>query len=209
VSAQDLEWLQQRYRYLRQQYRAGRLTEAQFDQQVEALRVQDAGGAWWAVDPHSGTLLTHDGARWVPAPAPGGRVSPGPARRGARSGRPRRAALLAFGMPLLMAAIWFVWGALHPVLEQGIDCLTPLLMAGLPIGLLLFQRQLDPYLLPLQPFLKRFPRPLRGGMVFALPVVLGLLFSSTASAGFGALRLTLIASILGAHLLLHEPEVVR
>jgi hypothetical protein len=211
VSAGDLEQLQQHYRHLRQQYRAGRLTGTQFQQQVEALRVQDADGAWWAVDPGRGTLLVHDGAKWVPIPAPasGGRVSPGSLGKGGRPARPRKAVLLAFGMPLVTAAIWFIWGALHPVAEQGVDCLTPLLMAGLPIGLLVFQRRLDPYLLPLQPFVKRFPRALRTGMVFALPIVLGLLLSSTSSAGFGALRLTLVVSILGAYLLLHEPEVAR
>jgi hypothetical protein len=82
-------------------------------------------------------------------------------------------------------------------------------MAGLPIGLILFQRRLDPYLQPLQPMVTRLPRAMRRGMALALPVVLGLLFSSITSSGFGALRLTLVTSTAGGYLLLHEPEVVR
>ena len=204
MSTDSLEQLKQRFRDLRQQYEAGRLTGEQYQNLVGELRVRDSAGFWWAVDPSLGTLLVYDGRQWLPAPAP---ASPSRVPPGAR--RPRGAALLAFGMPLLTASLWFVWGALHPVQERGVDCLTPLLMAGLPIGLLLFQQQLDPYLLPLQPFLMRLPKPLRRGMVFALPVVLGLFFSSTSGAGFGGLRLTLVVSILGAYVLLHEPEVVR
>jgi hypothetical protein len=110
-------------------------------------------------------------------------------------------------MPLVTAFVWFVWGALHPIAERGIDCLTPMIIAGGPIALLIFQEPLDRFLLPFQPFVRRFPRPLRLGASLSLPVVLGLLLSSVSSAGFGALRLTLFLSMAGAHVLLREPEV--
>ena len=45
------------------------------------------------------------------------------------------------------------------------------------------------------------------GMALALPAVLALILGTTASSGFGALRLTLILGMLGAYVLLHQPEV--
>jgi hypothetical protein len=202
MSAHMPRQLERRYRELRRLQRSGRLSPQQFLDEVERLQARDSAGHWWAIDATNGGLLRYDGIEWAPA-SPRQYATPG----GARPGRPRLAIFAAVGMPLVTAAVWFLWAALHPVAERGIDCLTPLIMAGGPIALLLFQEPVDRVLMPLQPLRKQVPGPLRLGAAFALPVVLGLLLSATSYAGFGALRLTLILSMIGAHVLLREPEV--
>lgn len=205
MSAHTLEQLGQQYQYLRRQYQAGQLSQQRFFEQVDDLKTRDEAGSWWAIDAESGAYLYHDGTDWVPMSAP-----PSPPARAAQRRRPaglsKLAAFLAVGMPLVTATVWFVWGALHPV-NEGIDCLTPLIIAGVPICLLAFQKPLDRFLLPLQPSLTQIPKPLRLGAAIALPVVLGFVLSSIFASGFGAIRLTLLISMLGAQVLLRKPEV--
>ena len=203
--------LQKQYQQLRSQRDAGRMSQADFLAQVHKLQTQDASGRWWTIDPVSGGYLWYDGVRWV-AGTPAGLP-----KRGLKMPRinlsagilpwlKRNGSRIAIIMPLATAGIWFLWGALHP-LSEGVDCLTPLIMAGVPIGLILFQKQIDPLLVPIQPYRKHFPKAMLLGASLALPVVLGLVCSTITVSGFGVIRLTLFASMLGAHILLREPAL--
>lgn len=203
--------LQQQYQQLRARRDAGLISEAEFLAHVQKLQAQDTSGTWWTLDPVSGGYMWYDGVRWV-----GGTPADLP-KRGVQLPRlnflagimpwlKRNGSRIAIFMPLVTAGVWFLWGALHPV-SEGIDCLTPLIMAGVPIGLLVFQKQIDQLLLPLQPYRQRFPKVMLLGASLTLPVVLGLVCSTITLSGFGVIRVTLITSMLGAHVLLREPAL--
>ena len=65
----------QHFNELCRQYQARQLSNEQFRQAVEQLRVQDGGGIWWQLSPQ-GQWLSWNGAAWMPgnppetAPAP-------------------------------------------------------------------------------------------------------------------------------------------
>jgi fatty acid desaturase len=205
MSADNLEQMRRQYTRLRDQYQAGRLSSQQFRAEVDRLRVQDERGYWWTVDADRGGLLFYNGREWMPASR-----SRSLRERGAGSQMParrRRAVLLAVLLPLATAGVWFVWSALHLRSEGNLDCLTPLIMAGVPIALLFYEKPLERFLAPLQSYRDRLAKPVRMGMAFALPIVVSLLFTSTSYSGFGAIRISLIVSMLGVFALLHEPEV--
>ena len=110
----------QKYEALKQQYQAGALTAAQFDDQLRALMIQDSQGRWWAKARETGDWNYYDNATssWVaadpyaaargrphrhrqrpslPAPAAG---QGGSAWQGAdQRGRPRRSQHQAAGVP--------------------------------------------------------------------------------------------------------------
>jgi hypothetical protein len=59
----------QKYEALKQQYQAGALTAAQFDDQLRALMIQDSQGRWWAKARETGDWNYYDNATssWVAA----------------------------------------------------------------------------------------------------------------------------------------------
>jgi hypothetical protein len=85
--------------------------------------------------------------------------------------------------------------------------MTVFILGGLPISLWIFRKQLGVLLRPLEPIRSNFPRPILLGIAFAIPVVLGVIFSSITSSGYGAMRLSAIISILSAFVLTRKPEV--
>jgi hypothetical protein len=50
---------------LKGQVGAGRITQAQFEEQLRALVVQDAQGRYWMLGADSGKWYVHDGTQWV------------------------------------------------------------------------------------------------------------------------------------------------
>ena len=84
--------------------------------------------------------------------------------------------------------------------------MTPFILGGLPIGLWIFRKPIGVLLRPLEPIRRTIPRPVLLGAAFAVPVVLGVLFSSVTSYGYGAMRLSAIISILAAYVLSRKPE---
>ena len=81
---------ERRFAELRQQYQQGRLTAAQFDEQLRAMMVQDPQGRWWAKERETGAWHYYEAASqsWVrgeppvappplpPAPPPAAPVQP-------------------------------------------------------------------------------------------------------------------------------------
>lgn len=63
-----------RFAQLEAMYRAGQMGHPQFLASAGEIRVQDAAGAWWQIDPQTRAWLTWNGAAWVnpalPQPPP-------------------------------------------------------------------------------------------------------------------------------------------
>ena len=215
------EELQQRYLSLRGQYDSGQLSPENFAEEVGKLQVRDEAGTWWTIDARDGDYLQYDGSAWIAGTPP----APGPVIQSPTSGKPkgapsddgkgswlkspefaRFASIVALVMPLVTALFWFIYSSLLPS-SEGWDCLTPLILASVPIALQVFQTPVDQLLLPIQSFRQRFSRPMLLGAAFATPIVLGVIIGSATSIGYGAVRFTLVTGMLITHALVRTPEV--
>lgn len=79
----------QRFEQLRALRDSGRMHPQQFMAEVQKLRWQDAGGAWWMVDAN-GVVLRYDGRQWQtvgPPPPPPPAYGPPPPSAAPRGGR--------------------------------------------------------------------------------------------------------------------------
>jgi hypothetical protein len=215
------EELRQRYLNLRGQYESGQLSQEQFAADVGKLQVRDEAGTWWTIDARNGDYLRYDGSAWVTGTPPTTRAavqtpitetlkgSPSAVGKGSWLKSPeftRFASIVAIVMPLVTALFWFIYSSLLPS-SEGWDCLTPLILAIVPIALQVFQTPIDQLLLPVQPFRQRFSRPMLLGAAFATPIVLGLIVASVSKYGYGAVRFTLVTGMLITHALVRTPEV--
>jgi hypothetical protein len=67
----DFREADHRYDVLKQQYRNGNLSAAQFDTQLKELMVQDRDGNWWSKHSETGKWNYYDGNSWVERNPPG------------------------------------------------------------------------------------------------------------------------------------------
>jgi hypothetical protein len=211
MNSGDLQFLQQRYLQLQQQYNAGQLSWEQLAAQVGKLQIQDGEGNWWTVDPRSGSFLRYDGAQWVtdeplitssqPPPSPSVESPPD-----GRKGIMTVVGFLGIILPLITSCCWFSYASLTPS-SEGWDLLTPFILAGIPIALIFFQKPIDRLLMPIQPIRHRLPNPLLLGATMALPFVIGCACTSMTDSGYGAMRFALIVGMLSAHIITRQPEV--
>ncbi len=58
------------YQQLSAQHAAGKLSDADFETQINDLRLQDAEGRWWQIGVQSGDWYVNDGQRWVKSNPP-------------------------------------------------------------------------------------------------------------------------------------------
>ena len=203
--------LKRRYNDLRAQYDDGKLSPDHFLAEVQQLRTQDASGTWWAVNSKDGSFLRYDGSDWVPAkPSKSPKVTTGPKTPFKLPQLPNNLRpLLPFAGLILSTSCGVIW-TLYTFIRVGqgeqADCMTPFILGGLPIALWIFRKPIGVFLRPLEPVRRTIPRPVLLGAAFAVPVVLGVLFSSVTSYGYGAMRLSAIISILAAYVLTRKPE---
>ena len=229
-----LDQIQSSYRHLLGLYNAHHLTWEQFAAQVGQLRAQDLNGVWWTIDPRSGGMLRYDGSQWVPAPPVTSSASNVSARRetgpapdtgasiqaaqqvrsqsGLNKWRARVIAtpILALVPALACGGLWFLYTFLGTFKGEGlsgIDFLTPLIIIGIPLLLWAFRKPVDSLLRPFDPILRSIPKPLRYGIVLAVPILLGCACASTSSYGYASLRLSSFASVLAAAVLTRNPGV--
>jgi len=207
--------LRQQYHQLVAQRNAGRLSPQQFNQMVAQLRAQDHTGAWWTIHPQTGGFLRYDGRQWVSATPPGGAppARPPTAVRAATpvpAARPSRwRALIPFGgliLSISCGVLWMLYTTLRVGQNEPVDLLTPLIMIALPLGMWFFRKPIDQLMRPFEPLRNGIPRPMRIGAAFALPIVIGLVCSSTSSYGYGAMRWTVLISMVGAYILTYKTE---
>jgi hypothetical protein len=222
MSSQSLSDLAQRYAYLRAQLDKQAISYPQFVEAVRQLRAQDAKGRWWTIDPQTGRYLTYAANGWVEAMPPtspplmqsqqasappvSSRAQP-PAQpqqikkqRGCLAS-PVTTGLLSFGA----AVLWFLYTSASPS-SEGMDLLTPLLIAGVPLALRLLQKPLDKLLSPLYKILNVLPRPLLVGAAFAIPFVIGGIFTRSYGSGFQVLRRSTVVSVILGYVLTRRPE---
>jgi len=228
----SLQQLYEQYGRLRAQLQSRQLSHQQFVDAVHRLQAQDQAANWWTIDPQTGQYLTYTANGWVPAtpaatpaasqptpqptaqPARQATQAPSQVRQAPRSQpQPQRTTrkpgclsspiitmLLSFGA----AAVWFAYTSLSPS-SEGIDILTPLVIAGTPLALRFLQKPLDKLLGPLYKLLSALPRPLLIGAALAVPVVLGGIFTRSVG-GYGGLRRSAFVSVIMGYILTRRPE---
>ncbi len=204
--------LRRRYQQLLKQYEAGIFTPAQFMAEVQQLRTQDSTGTWWAINAEDGSFLRYDGSQWVAAKPP--TPIPKAAKGKSTFKLPELPSNLRPLFPIAglilstsCGVLWTLYSFIRVGQGEKADCMTVFILGGLPIALWIFRKQLGVLLRPLEPIRSTFPRPILMGVAFAIPVVLGVFFSSVTSYGYGAMRFSAIISILSAFVLTRRPEV--
>ncbi|MCJ7549873.1 MAG: hypothetical protein MUQ30_09355 [Anaerolineae bacterium] len=223
----SLQQLYEQYGRLRAQLQNRQLSHQQFVDAVHQLQAQDQAGNWWTIDPQTGQYLTYTSNGWVPATpaAPqsaaqvGSRSAVQPPRQAVQASQPKPVQqqqatrkpgclaspivtmLLSFGA----AALWFAYTSLSPS-SEGRDLRTPLIIAGVPMMLRLLQKPLDSLLRPLYKLLNVLPRPLLVGAAFAVPVVLGGIFTRSGGSGFQGLQRSAFVSVIFSYILTRRPE---
>ena len=84
---------------------------------------------------------------------------------------------LSIMMGIIMAVIWFIYSGIVPItslltkssMREGFDFISPILMVVMPLILIWKRKEIDNYLMPLQPGRKKFSRKLLIGMGIAVP----------------------------------------
>ena len=84
----------------------------------------------------------------------------------------------------------------------GIDCVTPLIVGGLPVLFWALKKPIDKLLLPLKPVIQRVPKPLRLGIALAIPLLLSCGCSTLIPSGYLALNASSFVSVMTAAVLL-------
>ena len=214
---------QQRYQKLCAMREAGQLSPQQFMAELNKLRWQDGSRMWWKINPE-GVPLRFDGQQWLPAQPP--QVVPNPSQVPvqtlAPSPRPVQAPpktsttksgfsskkftpILAIVPSLVCGGAWFLYtfiGVFKSGSIWGIDCVTPLIVIGLPLLFWLFKKPLDKLLLPLKPSIQRVPKPLRLGIALAVPLLLSCGCSTLTPSGYLGLNVSTFVSVMTAAVLL-------
>ncbi len=208
MNALDFSQLEEQYRNLSGRYQRQEISRDQFIAEVQQLRTRDQQGIWWTIQPETGQFLKYVNGSWQAAHPPHlvkasqpavSQSSPAPKPTQKSSGcltSPLAVGLMSFGS----AGFWLIYSNIRAG-QEIIDLITPLIMGGVPFLLRLYQRKIDDFLQPVYQVTTQFPFAMRTGAAFALPVVLGLLTSTMNSSGYGALRFTTLASILGGYVL--------
>ena len=223
----SLQQLYEQYGRLRAQLQNRQLSHQQFVDAVHQLQAQDQAGNWWTIDPQTGQYLTYTANGWVPATLPASPAATSaasqpvaqptaqPVRQTAQApqSQPQRTArkpgclsspIITMLLSVGAAAVWFAYTSLSPS-SEGIDLLTPLVIAGTPLMLRVLQKPLDKLLGPLYKLLNALPRPLLVGAALAVPVVLGGIFTRSVG-GYGGLRRSAFVSVIMGYILTRRPE---
>lgn len=206
--------LKKRYKELRSQYDDGKLSPDNFLAEVQQLRTQDSSGTWWTVDSKDGSFLRYDGSQWVPAQPPKPPKKPVASKSTFKLPKlpSNLRPLLPFAGLIFSTSCGVIW-TLYTYIRVGqgeqADCMTPFILGGLPIALWIFRKPIGVFLRPLEPIRSTIPRPVLLGAAFAVPVVLGVLFSTISTIGYGAMRFSAVISILTAYVLTRKPDRSR
>ena len=144
----------------------------------------------------------------APVPAVSSRpVQAPPKPRTAKSGNSLRtfAPIMAIIPSLLCGSLWFLYtfiGVFKSEGMAGIDCVTPLIVGGLPVLFWALKKPIDKLLLPLKPVIQRVPKPLRLGITLAVPLLLGCGCSALTPSGYLGLNVSSFVGVMTASVLL-------
>jgi hypothetical protein len=193
---------------------AGRVSAEQFSASASGLRVEDASGRWWQLDPVSGQWLAWDGAAWRTCAKPAGsQLQAAPVTAGsAPTAQPAPAShrvlrrlwdLLAIVVACGVSRTWYWYSGMA---ETRADLNTCVAIVAIPVIAILFRRFLDRMLAPLQPALGRIPRGVRliGGL--CLPLVISNYLYAAGSTQFDYMFKTTVLSAVVSFVILRVPE---
>jgi len=229
----DFDEAQQRFARLTAQRGQGQITEDHYRTQVNELRVQDPSGTWWQPDPGSGGWIFWNGSAWVPGTPPKSAGSAQKPRRESSKSQsvPARSTtfmdmktfreisrtqpmsqrpqkwfdLLSILGGIAVAVLWFIYGSIRAGTE-GFDLITPILLIGIPVVLVLYRSRIDEMLVSIQPFRQKFSRPLLIGLAIAIPFLTAfLLFNVFGFSNYGLLHWNIIIGTLLSYVIIREP----
>ncbi|MGD0005339.1 MAG: hypothetical protein ABSE06_14045 [Anaerolineaceae bacterium] len=113
--------------------------------------------------------------------------------------------VLAVVPSVVCGGLWFLYTFLGLFKSEGIvgvDWLTPLIIGAIPVLLWIFKKQVDRFLLPLRPMVISLAKPLRLGIVLAVPVLLGCMCATVTPAGYLSLNVSSMLSVVTATILM-------
>jgi len=221
VMDEILNQFQQRYQQLRAMRDAGQLNPQQFIAEVQKLRWQDSRQVWWGINT-DGACLYYDGRQWMPAqspqvarrlpthapealPLPVQAPAQAPTARSGFSSLVEASPILAIVPSLLCGSVWFLYtflGVFKGENIAGIDCITPLIVGGLPVLFWALKKPIDKLLMPFKPAIQSIPRPMRLGIALAVPILLGCGCSLLSTTGYSGLHVSSFVSVMTAAVLL-------
>ena len=201
-----------RYSELRGRRAAGQLSEHEFHAALAQLRVQDAQGTWWTLDP-GGNWLYWSGSAWAPAQSaappsgePARHQHTAPARRsGGRWG------IVSVLGGFVAGAGYFYYSSLRADYEGGVDWQSTALIVLMPLLLALFRRPVDALLRPLQSLRSKVPPLVLIGAGLIVPYVVAHYIYGQDLPGLGRMieyeymRTTLVIGTLLSYVILRTP----
>jgi RNA polymerase subunit RPABC4/transcription elongation factor Spt4 len=226
----DFSSAEQERRRIRMQFEAGQMTEQEYFTALNDLRVTDESGRWWQPDHGGSGWLVWNGGGWEPGTLPGTTVSvtqPAGAPKNMVefqsrlmtidefkkmskevpiSKRPQKWwDLLSILGGIVSAVLWLLysgnpWG-------EGIDLITAILMAGLPIFTIWFREDLDVALLPLQQYRKDVNRLLLVGIGMAFPFLTSFILFNLDIREYALMQYNLIIGTFGAYVITRNPVI--
>lgn len=196
----------QAYAAWRAQFDAGAVTPEQFHQAVGQLRVADAAGVTWQIDPSYGGWLRWDGQQWIPAQT----AQPAAPPDAAADAQPARSPweqriwdFVSIAGSAALAAIWYWYTSLDAY--TGADKRTCIAMLVIPIGLIALRKPIDRALLPLARFKQNIPRMVLLGVGLATPLLVSNFFYHAGSTEYGYMFRTYVFSTLLSYVVLRQP----
>jgi hypothetical protein len=115
------------------------------------------------------------------------------------------APILAVVPSVVCGGLWFLYTFLGLFKSEGlagVDWVTPVVIGVIPVALWIFKKQVDRLLLPLKPAVTSLARPLRLGIVLAVPVLMGCMCATLTPSGYLGLNVSAILSVVAAAILM-------
>jgi len=144
-------------------------------------------------------------AQAVQKPAPAkATAQPGQAGSGLR-GLLAATPVLALVPSVVVGGVWFLYtfvGLFKGEGAAGVDWLTPVIVAGFPILFWIFKKPIDRMLMPLKPTIVALAKPLRLGIVMAVPVLLSCICTTATPSGYLGLNVSSFVSVIAAAILM-------
>lgn len=190
---------------------------ADFAAAAAQLRVQDAAGNWWQIDPPTGDWLCWDGTSWtrppaVPAagapaagmPAPAFPAAPSPATHAAvPRGRQIFFDIIMMAGSCGLAGAWYWYSGMAETQPDRKSCTA---MVVLPLLLIVLRGPIDRLLMPLQKFRASIPRMALLGFGLAIPLLVANVLYARGYSQFDYLFRTYIISTLLSYVVLRTPS---
>jgi hypothetical protein len=113
--------------------------------------------------------------------------------------------VLAVLPSVVCGSLWFLYtflGLFKGEQLVGVDWLTPVIIGVIPVLLWIFKKQVDQLLMPFKPMVTALAKPLRLGIVMAIPVLLGCTCSTLIPGGYLSLNVTSFIGVATAAILM-------